>query len=226
MNHSLARNLTLVGASLLVLGLLLMGGRSVTAGPAPAVHAQPVAAPGTDSQGRERSTPDVPGEPLDDESKFPDAAAASFYHIPGSVLTPVSSATTLSYGFMGCIYATAGAGNLLNAPLELPDGARVVLVRLYYDDASTSSIDAWLTRYDELGTTYEDLIHIASTGSSGHGSSYGELDHVVNTYSWSYVLNVRLNAADTNLQVCGLRVMYYAPGTTNYLPAVMRNAQP
>jgi hypothetical protein len=176
-----------------------------SAGPA---EADDPPSPATSSQGTVAQEMPPAGDPLDDPLLFPNPAAR-FFHIPGSVLTPVDSSTTLVYDSMGCVHASAGASHLLNAPLELKDGQRIVLLRLYYDDTSSSDMNGWITRYNEAGTSYEDLVGVQSTGSSGHGSSYGDLDHIVDTYGWSYVLNVRLNSASSALQVCGLRVMYY-----------------
>lgn len=164
--------------------------------------------PSISSQGTE-VLPAV-ADSLDDPS-LPLSMSASFYHIPGSVLTPVNGATTLVYDSMGCVHASAGATYLLNAPLEISTGSRIVLLRLYYDDTSSSDMNGWITRYDETGTTYEDLVGVTSVGSSGHGSNYGDLNHIVDTYPWRYVLNVRLNVATSALQICGLRVMYYDP---------------
>jgi hypothetical protein len=209
-----------------------------------------LAAPGalqTSSQGTKAQVLPARGEPLDDPavsanqatespSATPPAAGisatANFYHIPGSALTPVDSATTLAYDSMGCVHATAGAGYLLNAPLEIPNGSRIVLLRLYYDDTSASDdVNGWITRYNEAGTSFEDLVSVTSTGSAGHGSNYGDLDHIVDTYGWSYVLNARLNVASSALQVCGLRVMYYPPAATtsaeaNFFPIRIPPAQP
>lgn len=188
----------------------------------------PPGAPGTSSQGTEAQVMAKSGEPLDNFSLFADlTAAAQFYHIPGSALTPVDSTTTLVYDLMGCVHASTGAAYLLNAPLEIPDDSHIVLMRLYYDDTSASNINSWITRYDELGTTYQDLVSVSSAGTSGHGSNYGDLDHYVDTYGWSYVLNVRLNVASSTLQVCGLRVMYYPPpGCGVCLPVITRNSAP
>jgi hypothetical protein len=220
MNRSIWRSLMVVFVVLLLLVVLLKTGYSAPAEPPP----------NTSSQGTAAQSMPARGEPLDDPalrakqaSETPSAtqpqasvaATASFYHIPGSVLTPVDGATTLAYDSMGCVHATAGAGYLLNAPLEIPSGSQIVLLRLYYDDTSASDISSWITRYNEAGTDFEDLVSVSSTGTAGHGSNYGNLDHIVDTYNWSYVLNVRLNASTSSLQVCGFRVMYYAPVTTS-----------
>jgi hypothetical protein len=180
-------------------------------------------ASGTSSQGTKVQAPTAPGAPLDDLALFPQATA-SFYHIAGSTLIPVDSATNLVYDLMGCVHASAGATYLLNAPLNIPNGSHIAVLRLYYNDTSASDMNGWITRYDELGTDFEDLVGVTSTGSGGHGSNYGDLDHIVDTYGWSYVLNVRLNVSSSALQVCGMRVMYYPPpGCCTFLPSVMRN---
>lgn len=187
-------------------------------------------APVTSSQGAEAQLPTVPGAPLDDRVLSPDVTA-QYYHIPGSVLMPVDSSTTLAYDYMGCVHAETGGANLLNAPLDIPSGSTLTGMRLYYVDSNASTnVQAWITRYDMDGTDYDDIINITSSGSSGRGNVWGDVNptmDVLDTYSWSYVLNVRVNSASNTLQICGLRVMYYPPaGCCNYLPAVMRTAQP
>lgn len=184
----------------------------------------------TSSQGVEAPLPAVPGAPLDDLALFPNATA-QYYHVPGSVLMPVDSSTTLAYDYMGCVHAKTGGANLLNAPLDIPGGSTLTGMRLYYVDSNASAnVQAWITRYDIDGTDYDDIINIASSGSSGRGNVWGDAEPtmgVLDTYSWSYVLNVRVNSASNTLQICGLRVMYYPPaGCCNYLPAIQRNAQP
>jgi hypothetical protein len=132
---------------------------------------------------------------------------------------------------MGCVHVSAGATYLLNAPLEIPHGSQIVLLRLYYDDTSASNINSWITRYNEYGTGFEDLVSVSSLGDGGHSSNYGNLDHIVDTYNWRYVLNVRLNDPNSGLQVCGMRVMYYAPAVesikkTVFFPIGGGSAQP
>jgi hypothetical protein len=237
MNRSIWRSLTFVLVVVLLLVTLLNRGQLGVAGPpspssqethpaGPVESSAPVA-PGTSSQGTEAQSLPAPGAQLDDLSLFPEAAVARFYHIPGSVLTPVASATALTYAPYGCVYATAGATYLLNAPLEIPHGSQIVLMRLYYDDTSaTNNIIGWITRYNAYGTGFQDLVAVTSLGYSGHGTNYGDLDHIVDTYDWSYVLNVALGTASSGLQICGIRVMYYPPTGLTYLPNAQRNSQP
>lgn len=137
----------------------------------------------------------------------------SYYHIPGSVLKPVDIATQLHYNGSGCVSVTAGASYLLNAPLVIPPGSKIAYLRLYYNDTSGSDMQSWITRYEAGGASVEDLAYVNSSGTAGSGTALSSLiDHTVDTYDWSYVLNARLNVT-TGMQVCGMRVAYYAPIT-------------
>jgi hypothetical protein len=229
MNLSIWRSSIVVFIVVLLSFVLLKSGYSASAEPLPNTTQQATAttervAAGSlyiSSQGTEVKSMPASSEPLDESalkgladkksaSEF--STTASFYHIPGSVLQPVDSSTTLKYDSMGCVHAGTGGYDLLNAPLDIPNGSRIVLLRLYYDDTSDSSnVSGWITRYNSAGTDYEDLVSVSSTGSSGHGSAYGDLDHTVDAYNWSYILVARTNGASSAQQVCGLRVMYYAP---------------
>ena len=123
----------------------------------------------------------------------PSRPTASYYNVPGTIFTPTDNATILVNDGFGCIHASAGAGSVLNAPLDIPPGSQIVLMRLYYDDANAGNMRSWITRYNEYGTDYEDLVTVQSSGEAGHGSNFGNLDHVTDTYNWRYVLNVQLD---------------------------------
>ena len=221
MNRSILKSLTFVLIITLMLVVLLNGRQTAAANPQPSTNQQAI---NTSSQGTEAQVlPDAfPGP--DEQGLLAVSSTASFYNVPGSILTPTDNATILVNDGFGCIHASAGAGAGLNAPLDIPPGSQIVLMRLYYDDANASAMGSWITRYNEYGTGYEDLVSVTSLGEAGHGSNFGNLDHVTDTYNWRYVLNVRLNTASPTLQVCGIRVMYYAPiiyGT--FLPEIQRD---
>ena len=150
-------------------------------------------------------------------------ANPSFLFVPGSAFLTVDSSQTWAYDYMGCIHATAGGDSLMNYSLQLPQGSRIVLLRVYYDDTN-AGIDGhgWITIYPEGGESYEDLVSVPTGGNSGHGSNYGNLDHIVNNYYQNYVLVWRPNVASTNMQLCGMRVMYYRPITSTFLPVTIK----
>lgn len=221
--------------ALLLLTSLNAGQPAAAEPPAPGASSQDVVAPsrggpGTSSQGTEAQTLPASGEPQDLPPFVPGVVAA-FYHVPGSTLMPVAASTTLAYANTGCIYAASGGDDLLNAPLDIPDGSTLVGIRLYYYDANAGTdVSGWITRYDESGTAYNDIVHAGSSGDAGYGNVWGDANPAMSTvdmYTWSYVLNARLNDAASSLQVCGIRVMYYPPiGKVNLLPSTLYNAHP
>jgi|DewCreStandDraft_5_1066085.scaffolds.fasta_scaffold01442_21 hypothetical protein len=184
----------------------------------------------TSSQGTEVKSLPVSGEALDEQGLSPNSVSV-FYHIPGSVLMPVDSTTTLGYDGKGCVHAKTGGSDLLNAPLDIPDGSTLIGARLYYYDGDASKdLQGWITRYNLDGTTFDDIVSIHSSGSGGRGNTWGAAISsmsVIDMYNWSYVLNARLNGASNTLQVCGLRVMYDPPsGCCTYLPSILRSTSP
>jgi hypothetical protein len=122
--------------------------------------------------------------------RSPFGTGASFYHVPGSVFVPTDSLTLI-------------------APLEIPDGARLVELRMFYHDTSAGGMDGWIYRYNDLSTTMESIAYVESVGDTGHSSSYTTIDHTVESFNYKYVLMVRINGATSDLQLCGMRVAYY-----------------
>jgi hypothetical protein len=141
--------------------------------------------------------------------RSPFGTGASFYHVPGSVFVPTDSLTLMVTGYYGCFYLDAGYAYALNAPLEIPDGARLVELRMFYHDTSAGGMDGWIYRYNDLSTTMESIAYVESVGDTGHSSSYTTIDHTVDNFNYKYVLMVRINGATSDLQLCGMRVAYY-----------------
>jgi hypothetical protein len=145
----------------------------------------------------------------------------SYFHVAGSSLTPRASSTAWVYQGTGCVSASGG-NDIFSIHLDLPQGARIDYLRLYYRDTSASNSEAWITTYDATGG-FADLTTVSSTGAAGYGSALSPfVNHVVNNAARAYVLNWRPNQTGASMQLCGLRVAYRAPVNTTYLPAVIR----
>jgi hypothetical protein len=148
----------------------------------------------------------------------------SYYRLVGTAFNPRTSTTTFGYNFNGCIYETGGTDNRFMAPLQVPHGATLKYLRLYYDDSSTTTdLTAWITRY-QPGVTSEDLTSLSSSGSSGYGTTLSpEITHTVDTANWAYTIIVAPNANAATNSLCGIRVAYYTPffGATA-LPVIMK----
>lgn len=192
----MTRTLTAVATGLLLL-----------AGSTPALWAQ-------DSQGAIGPESGFPaawsdaGQP--DAKEAPDATYG-FYYVLGVQFQPRVSATTFAYDFNGCIHLTGGTDNRLTFPLLVPEGSLIKFVRIYFDDTNAGvDLTAWLSTY-EAGVTSTDLLSLTSTGSAGYGTVLSpelsiDFDSTIN-----YTLIVAPNVNDSTVQICGVRVAYYAP---------------
>jgi hypothetical protein len=143
--------------------------------------------------------------------RSPFGTGASYYHVAGSAFTPTDSSTVFSTAYYGCIYLDAGAAYALNAPLEVPDGARLVQLRIFYEDSIGYAIDAYIYRYNDLGTGEELISFTESVDTPGHTSVFDDIvpEHIVDRFNYSYVLRVKIHNYSSTLQFCGARVTYY-----------------
>lgn len=145
----------------------------------------------------------------------------AYFHAAGSSLTPRDSSTAWIYQGTGCVSASGG-NDIFSMHLDLPDGARIDYLRLYYRDTSAGNSDAWITTYDAAGG-FTDLTTVSSSGAAGYGTTLSPfVNHVVNNAARAYVLNWRPNQTGASMQLCGLRVAYRVAVNTTYLPAVIR----
>jgi hypothetical protein len=171
-------------------------------------------------EGLPQGAPDWEGlstEPQPDEDAFYEQDAASpqwstphYLHVAGTALRPRDSRVTWRYGGNGCVYV-ADTSDLLNIHVSLPEGSRVEYLRIYYYDTVVENSHAWLTRYDD-GGIYADVLYVGSTGSAGYSTALSyQSNHIVDNYSYSYILNWRADAASQGLQLCGLRLSYRLP---------------
>jgi hypothetical protein len=108
--------------------------------------------------------------------------------------------------------------------VDLPDGARIVGIRLfYYDFDSYGDIILYLDLNYANGLGAEELARVQSQDASPHrNSTFMALDHIVDRYQNNYHLVAAFQAADEWLQLCGARIMYYIP-RNYYLPLINRD---
>jgi hypothetical protein len=171
--------------------------------------------------------PGAPDIPLDDSVEDP---YARYYHIPGTMFNPVPEEGVVidkayggTYGGNGCIYINNldGRSQFLVAPVDIPDGARIVGIRLFfYDFAKNGDIFVFFDRLDPDGLGGEELAMVRSQDLGPNRSSVFEpLDHVVDHFQNNYEMIALFQAADDYLQLCGVRIMYY-PSSSYYLPLI------
>ncbi|NCT69124.1 MAG: hypothetical protein GXC76_15965 [Rhodanobacteraceae bacterium] len=132
-------------------------------------------------------------------------ATDRYLFVPAAAFVRRSNADSLVNTGNGCIYTN---GWVLNADLQLPAGALVHGVRVYYHvPGATGSVTTWLTRYDGAGT-FADLMGPVTTNTGGYYSQYFALtpEETIDPFTYSYALNPHMEGTD--VKVCGVRVFY------------------
>lgn len=174
------------------------------------------------------ATPVAPGTADEVEMQLaPDLQAQEvtlFKSIAGSNFYPRETTTTHSYGGAGCIYRTSASGFFVS-DLQLPKGAEIDFMRLYFDDTNASSeANLWLYSYDGQGG-FTQIAHVSSSGTPGQSSvGSGFFSHVVDNTAESLGFVVGTDAADdSTVSICRVRLRYKVdiPGF-QFLPAVLK----
>jgi hypothetical protein len=137
---------------------------------------------------------------------------------------PAATPTHLNYVSGGGVYASNPPNNdPLVTNVNLPNGAIVTELRLYYFDQSESrDVDAELRRTDFLGNV-DSMAAVSSTGTPGFQSAATAAITLnpINNASYAYTVNVYLNPGTNpdRLRLYGIRIGYTF-GNASYLPAV------
>ena len=136
-----------------------------------------------------------------------------FLRAAGSNLTPRDSDTEFSYSGAGCIQRDSTAGtNWFTMDVQVPDGAVLDFLRVYYYDNDGSDVMSELWSFDAAGGT--TLIAEAdSTGTPGYGSAgSGFFSYPVSNLNESLVVVVSIpGGAGANLTACAVRLRYQMP---------------
>lgn len=145
-------------------------------------------------------------------------AATSHYHfIPAAAFTLRDAGDSKAYRDGGCVRPEMVASDgMLAVTLDIPDGAALLGLRIYYQGTTTSdSYAGWITSLDNAGD-YTDLVYVPSdpvAGASDYGSHYVALatPETVDHYNKAYVAYLRASSVSPAAWVCGVRVFYEMP---------------
>jgi hypothetical protein len=207
-----------VGTLLLMFALLATGSGAALAQPGAAVTAGVVAQAGaggpsvTDGGEADGVAVQSPDGSRADEVDAPGEVPFTYYYVPGSTLMTRDGQTSYDYSGTGCSYTTAGTDRIMNTELTIPDGSVIKYLRIYYNDTDpANNVQGYITRY-ATGSQTNDLISVSSTGSGGVGTQLSaEITHTVDNFGYAYVLIGWPGVNSSAVQICGLRVAYYAP---------------
>ncbi|MBZ0112043.1 MAG: hypothetical protein K8J08_06260 [Thermoanaerobaculia bacterium] len=135
------------------------------------------------------------------------------FRLAGSAFKPRATdvtATTNSNG--SCAYAAAGnASTVWNVSPNLPQGAIVDTLRIYYNDTSASNSTAWFTVYDLYGSIAQEWPVSSNTSGGNSFNDSAQINHTVDYGVYSYLVNWRPAVSGSTMQLCGVRLFYVAP---------------
>jgi hypothetical protein len=193
--------------------------------------------------------PAVPGIPLDGGEPLTESgAAAELITTSGSSFDPTILTKSIpARGFIatgadaimkasgGCVYpspSSGGSSTTMEAPVELPDGARIKRITLFGQDTHVNNIFVSLkraeTRVPFIGTPTNSggtVVSFTTLGSNGvlAVSSADNLNEVTGSFAgggilashinhrFHYVSISTVNSAGVDNQVCGVEVQYQVP---------------
>lgn len=124
---------------------------------------------------------------------------------------PRESTSTYAYVTNGVIYQNGGTTFRFQAPLRLPQGARITKLTFYFvDNNATVDETLWLTRYVP-GVSSLDLTSIRSAGAATglrSASVSGSPLTTIDNSRYAYILTWGTGVADVTNQLAGAAVEY------------------
>jgi hypothetical protein len=133
------------------------------------------------------------------------------YFAAGSTLHSADYTMIEDYQPGACLSSNNAAADFYTLMLDLPDGARIDYLRIYYYDTNANNSTANIRYYDANGGTTE-IATVDSSGAGGYGtvlSSY--INHIYDATNGGYVLNYWPKVTGTTMRLCALRVAYRLP---------------
>lgn len=182
---------------------------------------------GPEGQQLDEAEPQSPAIVEEVELTTEDSAAAAeiilFERIAGANFHPREATTMHAYAGAGCVNRTSANGFLVS-DLQVPDGAEIDFLRLYFDDTSgEDNAQAWLYAYDGLGN-FTQITTVSSSGAPGQSSvGSGFFSHIVDTPTEALGLVIGFDTAtDSTVSVCGVRIRYKVTFSQSNLPLIMK----
>jgi hypothetical protein len=135
----------------------------------------------------------------------------SYYLVSGATFQGKSSSATYAYDSAGCIYLTSDPQQVI-IEMNIPNDSVIKYLRIYYRDTNVSAgISGYITAINP-GISGTDLVSVSSIGSSGYGTALSkEITQTVDTSVYAYTLIGWPGISDNTVELCGMRVAYYAP---------------
>ena len=147
-----------------------------------------------------------------------------FKRYSAEVFVPYDDASTYNYQGGGCVSRTGG-DPWYDHDLQLPDGAEIDFVRIYFiDNDPVNDARVWLYAYDGTGN-FTEIASAQSSGTPGTGSAGSVFfSHTVNNVNEALAIRLGYEAAtSSSLTICGVRLRYQYSVATMFLPTIMKD---
>ncbi|MDJ0652994.1 MAG: hypothetical protein QNJ40_02490 [Xanthomonadales bacterium] len=132
------------------------------------------------------------------------------FRVPGSAFVPLNSATQYEDAGAGCRYRVSGPETFA-LDVQLPEGAMVSALRVFFEDRSTLDLNVSLQIGDGQGIALS-LAEVSSSGIGGFGAEQAMLTPPLEIDRDLFVLlHASLPGTDEQLKLCGAEVQYMPP---------------
>jgi hypothetical protein len=147
-----------------------------------------------------------------------------FKRYSAEVFVSYDDASTYDYGGGGCVSRTGG-DPWYDHDLQLPDGAEIDFVRIYFiDNDPVNDANAWVFTFDGTGNSTQIALAQSSgtPGTSSAGSGF--FSHTVNNINEALAIRLGYEGATTpDLKICGVRLRYQYSVATLFLPTILKD---
>ena len=176
------------------------------------------------------SPPPLPEQSAGNQSQIRPGALSpnlSYYFIAGNTFTPGGN-VAYTRQVTGCVNQMP-IGIPFSAPVNLPNGSQVVSITAYtynnVSDATTSTAYFIINNGADSGGYTVSASSLPNTIGYQQITSSQDNAFIVNNQNWNLLVEWRKNLGTADsalLSLCGVRVAYYAPLGSLYLPTIVK----
>jgi len=147
------------------------------------------------------------GDVLADRVKY-NSPRVHYFAVGSDAFLPVSNVDYFNGYGMGGAYLVSGSGGM-NATVDLPQGAVVTSLTVYFYDASGADADVVLEKQYYTGS-YAHLASVVSSGNSGYmnGTDSTIASSAINKLTGAYMLYAHSTSWSSSLKVMGAVITY------------------
>ena len=132
-----------------------------------------------------------------------------YFSVSSAAFVPRNNVDYYNSGGMGGAYITTGSNSLV-ASADLPHGAVVTRLTVYFNDTSSYDMNVTLYRLSLTGNAYSQLAELSSSGTSGYYSLTDTTisNPTINNIGYGYLINAYSANWNSSLKIMGAYIAY------------------